>query len=35
MKFILQLKLVDAKSSHDLVIIYFVPDHFFYDLCFL
>jgi hypothetical protein len=33
-KFILRLKLVDVKSSHDLIIIYFVHHHFFYDLCF-
>ncbi len=35
-KFILRLKLVDAKSSHDLILIYFVPHHFFlWSLSFL
>jgi hypothetical protein len=28
-KFILRLKLVDAKFSHDLILIYFVTDHLF------
>jgi hypothetical protein len=28
-KFILQLKLVGAKSLHDLILIYFITDHLF------
>jgi hypothetical protein len=32
-KFFLWLKLVNAKNLHDLILIYFVPNHFFNDLC--
>jgi hypothetical protein len=34
-KFILRWKLIDVKSSHDLILMYFVPNHFFNDLCLL